>query len=167
MNLSYLYIALLSLLFIQCSSQNCGSELNPYTEIGFFELSSKNTENEIAVSIDKFSISSLNRGETDSTIIINNKNIFSLDLPLNTNLDSSKYLIKVDTIFDTLTVFYERSIKSRSTDCEFTMNFKLQDIEYSKNKLKDVSIENAIIEELDNTSTDETTDPTYHINFYF
>lgn len=167
MKFSYLYIALISLLFIQCSSQSCGSELNPVTEIGFFELSSKDTEEEIAISIDKFSISSLNRAETDSTIIIDNEEKNSINIPLNTHLDSSKYLIKIDDIFDTLTVFYDRSINSPSTDCEFTMNFMLKDIEYSKNKLKDVSIENAIIEELDNTSTDETTDPTYHINFYF
>lgn len=167
MKIRYLCIALLSILFIQCSSQNCGSELNPTTEIGFFTLASKDTEEEIAVSIDQFSISSLNRNEGDSTLIIENEKIFSLNIPLNTHLDSSKYLIKIDTIFDTLTIFYDREIYSRSTDCEFTMNFELKDIEYSKNKLKDVRIDNAIIEELENTSTDETTDPTYHINFYF
>lgn len=167
MKIRYLYIALLSILFIQCDSQNCGSELNPSTEIGFFTLDSKDTEEEIAVSIDKFSISSLNRNEEDSTIIIENQKIFSLNIPLNTSLDSSKYLIKIDTTFDTLTVFYDRKIYSRSTDCEFIMNFELKNIQYSKNRVKDVRIDNAIIEELENTSTDETTDPTYHINFYF
>lgn len=158
----YLFIALLSLFFIECNQSICGSEVSPTTSIGFFDTT--NTAS-IDSTFDKISIQALNTNITDSVLIYQQK-LSSIKIPLNINTDTSYYLLTINNIKDTLTFYYEKSIYSRSTNCEFLTNFKLKNVTHKKTDLYTIDIQNPIVEDLEKTTTNET-NPTYHIHFNF
>ena len=163
----YFFLVVVSFFFFQCSlSENCGGELNPNPEIGFYTLDTITAE-ETALKISTFSMQVLDATITDS-IFIDDQEVSSIFIPLNTNADSSQFLLTIGETKDTITLFYERILYSRATDCEFIMNFNLTNSTHTSDTLKKISIENSLIEDLEKTTeTDETAIPIYHIKFFF
>ncbi len=169
----YLVIVIVSIFFLKCSqSNNCGTETSPTPTVGFFTLNTvdNNTEeNPFTVNnLTMYGIQS-DTSITDSNFI-NNENTNNIIIPLNSNTDSTSYVLSIkgdSLVQDTVTVFYIKKLYSRSTECEFVTNFSITNVRFTTDTLSNVIIQDPIVEDQEKTSTTDETDLFYHLKFYF
>lgn len=162
----YFAIVILSIFFFQCSqSQNCGSETSANPTVGFFITTTEDN----TFTISNLTIYGIHNDTSITDSIVTNEEKSNIELPLNSNVDSTSYIIVIGDkpVIDTLTIFYTKDLYSRSTECEFVMNFNITDVQFTTDTLSNVIIQDPIVEDLEKTSTTDETDPFYHLKFYF
>lgn len=77
-------------------------------------------------------------GLEDSVLYRWTKNVSSIRLPLNPFEDHTFFVIKLNDNTDTLQVFYKRQLYFVSEECGFSMNFVLNSVHSTANKIDSV-----------------------------
>ncbi|MCP4522488.1 MAG: hypothetical protein GY827_12475 [Cytophagales bacterium] len=156
----YIIAIFASLSLIACSQyKDCGTEQNPNLSIGFFD------QEEGEYILNDVTIRALDTNYTDS-ILVDDQDISFFEVSPNPHLDSSSFVITVDTLVDTLTIIHSNTKGSPSIECEFTMSFDIKEIKHSNNIIQSSEINNPIVEELNNTN-DDSEEAIYNLHLFF
>ena len=86
---------------------------------------------------------SLRRLGTDS-LLVDNTTSGELSFPLSTN-DSSTYILTIDAIIDTMTVYHKNTLIEESIESGFYYEYEIISINFTKNRIDSIAIPDSTI----------------------
>ncbi len=136
--LSVFFVMLaVALILLSCeSSEICRENTETPIRMGFYN---EDEDTEVAT-IDSLSVFGV--GREDSLIYNNAKNVSSVELPLNITEDTTAFVFVFPGNNDTITISYERNVTLISLGCGFVTFFDINEIDFTKNEIVNIFIEN-------------------------
>lgn len=140
-----------NILLVSClNDEVCEDVASVPVRIGFYaENPDETADNPVPLSINNITIFGAGN---DSILYKNQDNVSQVELPLDANADSCAFIFRILTlddakffVEDTLWLFYHRKPNLISMECGFTTFFELTRLEYSRNIIDSVEIDDANI----------------------
>ncbi len=133
------YIAYL-LCFITVSSclhkTECDETVNSSAKLGFYGIVNKKA---VSMTYDNVTVYGLS---SDSLIYNDVDSVRSVTLPMNHSADSCIFVMRVESVTDTLMFRYTRKLEFISENCGFSTEFRLTELETTNHNIDSVKIEN-------------------------
>ena len=130
----YLLFIFLSFTINACENDNpCVDNVVSRINAGFYTLSN---DNESAFTVSDFSMYGIDRQDS----VLHGSNVRIFDFPLSMHEASSSYILTVNTLTDTLELFYTSKLAFVSVECGFTNNFEIQSLSITNNFIDSISI---------------------------
>lgn len=139
-------VAFLLTIIISCESDEvCTENIETYASISFVRLSTVDSLiQENTLSINNLIIFPLDRNY-DSIYNYQNE-VTDISLPLNPNIASTSFVIKADTIQDTLYFHHQSEMYFVSLECGFTWLFNLDETTHTTHLIDSIIVVDTIID---------------------
>lgn len=135
-----IFISLLSLVAVSCTEGSCFEETESYLKATFY-----NNETKKALAPDSISLNGLGQ---DSIIYSRTTGVKVALFPLNSSAESSKFIISINGIIDTIEFLYTSYPHLISKECGYTYYHHLDSISTTGHNIDDIYIANRTITNL-------------------
>jgi hypothetical protein len=135
LRLSFVISACIFILLYSSCKRECDYVPVSVLSVRFYTIANNN---EVTTSID--SLLAYPVGIEDSILYDWSKNVNAIRLPLAPHWDHSSFVLRLNEFTDTVQLFYQRQLYFVSEECGFSMNFKIDSIFSTYNKIDSVSI---------------------------
>jgi hypothetical protein len=125
-----------------CTPESCVEKTDSLLDVSFYVFSTRK-----AKPPDSLTVYGL--GFETNKIYSASKQVKFASLPLNSASDNSVFIIKIDNLVDTLSVFYSSYPHLISKECGYTFYHDLDNVVHSRNAIDSVWINNRTVTNLD------------------
>jgi hypothetical protein len=124
---------LIALSLVSCTAGTCFDETESRSKAGFYTM-----EKKVAAAPDSLWLFGV--GKDTNFIYKNSHNIKKAEFPLNVQDTVSRFVVRINDVYDTMVYKYSSNIHLISKDCGYTYYFTLDSISYTKNNIDSVSV---------------------------
>ncbi len=137
----FFYFLLICIILVSSCSRktDCDETMNSSADVGFYRITNQTESSAMFDNVTVFGIQAngLLYNEIDS--------LSSVFLPMNHSVDSCIFVMRIESVADTLIFRYTRKLDFISENCGFSTEFTLNELENTNNLIDSVKIVNPVI----------------------